>query len=177
MHNKDIQKELEVISKPVASNIVPGRQWNIPETYFSDNENLLMSQVKIASGFSIDQTDIPERYFEENENEMVRRFQRSKFSMKVWIQVAATAAILVAIVFFWNHKVLWKTEDPELAVVYLIENLDDFETDDFIDYQLLDEEVIASLPLLGGMSGHSFDVEPYLEDSGDFFEEENEDLF
>lgn len=177
MPNKEIHNELENISVPVARKIKPEREWNVPDNYFSANENFLMKHVSLSDGLPAKLPDVPDGYFEQNEKKMVHRIQQGTLPIKSWIRVAAAAAIVIAAIFIWQSPNRYKTEDAELAIFYLDENMDEFEAEDFVDYQLVEEDIIASLPTIEVLSRDSLEAENFINDSGDFFDETSDDLF
>lgn len=177
MKNIDIQEELKNMSQAVASNIQPERNWNIPEGYFSDSENILMKQFRLSEDISVGSPAIPEGYFEQNENKIIRKIQPAGYRIKILIRVAASVSILLAALYWWNYNHQYKPEDTELAWLYLDDNMHEFEAEDFIDYQLMDEETITSLPTWELLSRDSLSAEDFLQDAGDFFESETDDFF
>lgn len=177
MKNKDIQEELENISQPVARHLEAGRIWRVPDEYFSENENFLMKHVLLSEGMYLNHAGIPEGYFEQNEGTLMRQLTHRLFPVKIWMRVAAAVGILITAIVIWQNNRLDQPGDTELAIQYLNENLDEFDTDDFVDYQLVEEDFIESLPTFEWLSRDSLEAEKILNNTGDFFHEESEDLF
>ena len=177
MPNKEIHNELENISVPVARIIETDREWNVPDGYFSANENFLMKHVRLAGGLTRQSAGIPEGYFDQNEGTLMRQLPRRLFPVKIWLHIAASVVILIAALFIWQNNRHEQPGETELAIEYLNENLDEFDTDDFVDYQLVEEDFIESLTTFEWLSRDSLEAEKFLNNSGDFFHEESEDLF
>lgn len=154
--NTKIQTEIKKISTIVANSLPTDRVFDIPQDYFVDLEETLMSQARISMETREDFNDIPKGYFVSNEERFLKNSAQPIFQRRSWMYAAASLAIVVMAVIFLNHKPLLPELETELAWVYIEENLNSLDLEDFIENQFLEE----------------IDIETY-----DYIEEEMSDIF
>ncbi|MBK6362450.1 MAG: hypothetical protein IPG79_00300 [Saprospiraceae bacterium] len=143
MKNKEIKEEILKISETVTNQMPDKRNFNIPEGYFDELNDKVMAQATISQFVRNPEYHIPEGYFEDNEEKWMAQHKKPLFILKWWKQMAAIFILAVFCLFLFRKEKSNQNEDVDIALMYLNDNMYKMETDELIDYQLIQEEDIT----------------------------------
>jgi hypothetical protein len=145
MKNKEITDEIHQISKTAANELPEQRNIDIPEGYFDETVESLIAQMKISQHTKTPEYQIPEGYFKSNENKWISQNNKPLLLINHWKQIAAVAVLLLFCWFLFRNETSYQNEDMDIALMYLNDNVYRMETDELIDYQLIQEEDLSML--------------------------------
>ncbi|MFZ1705194.1 MAG: hypothetical protein WAT79_12680 [Saprospiraceae bacterium] len=139
----DIQQELERISPLVGKKLIERPNYEVPDGYFDQLEEILMSQFTISEVTKEPNFDVTESYFSSNETKWMPASKNVVKRNVVWMVAASISILLLAISFLkWPSSEIEITD--EMAWMYIEENIYQIDTEDLIQYGLIDEDGLES---------------------------------
>lgn len=157
LKSNNIQKELAEIA-PILATLPKRNNLVIPEHYFDDVENEILSQLKL-SDLKRSQLQIPDSYFEDLEDKILHKVNNSPMvntvTMHRWMRYVAAALVVVIMSIFAFQYIPLSTAPSQVAdsievndyLQYLQQNIEDGDIEMLIDSGLVEESDLTVVEL------------------------------